>query len=234
MNEKERIFGRIREALRTKAPIPGSHDRKSGGLALPRVVSEAEAAKHIPEWLPAVEETFERRAELFRANAAELRAEFHLLGDSSEMETLLRTLSLAENWKNVASHAGELTDKVCAGLGLPCLATDHSYEVRDLEACDVGISQCDALIAQTGSVLVSATSAGGRALSVLPPHHVVLARREQLLPDLPSAFALLKRKYHSNYPSFISLITGPSRTGDIERILVLGAHGPRKLTIICI
>ena len=83
-----------------------------------------------------------------------------------------------------------------------------------------------ALIAQAGSVLVSSRSSGGRALSVLPPHHIVLARREQLLPDLPAAFALLRNKYASDYPSLISFITGPSRTGDIERILVLGAHGP--------
>jgi L-lactate dehydrogenase complex protein LldG len=83
-------------------------------------------------------------------------------------------------------------------------------------------------------VLVSNRSSGGRALSVLPPHHVVLARREQLLPDLPAAFALLKSKYGSDYPSLISFITGPSRTGDIERILVLGAHGPKRLTILCI
>ncbi|HEY9508466.1 MAG TPA: LUD domain-containing protein, partial [Verrucomicrobiae bacterium] len=76
-------------------------------------------------------------------------------------------------------------------------------------------------------------SSGGRALSVLPPHHVVLARRDQLLRDLPSAFQFLKQKYRDNYPSMISFITGPSRTGDIERILVLGAHGPKKLTICC-
>ncbi len=80
--------------------------------------------------------------------------------------------------------------------------------------CDVGISECDALIAQTGSVLITNRSAGGRALSVLPPHHVVLARREQLAADLPAAFELLKQKYAANYPSMISFITGPSRTGD--------------------
>ena len=105
--------------------------------------------------------------------------------------------------------------------------------MNELEKCDAGISECDALIAQTGSVLVTNRSAGGRALSVLPPHHVVLARRDQLLADLPAAFELLMRKYADNYPSMISFITGPSRTGDIERILVLGAHGPKKLTIIC-
>jgi L-lactate dehydrogenase complex protein LldG len=60
----------------------------------------------------------------------------------------------------------------------------------------------------------------------------VLAKRGQLLPDLTAGFELLKRKYAPDYPSLISFITGPSRTGDIERILVLGAHGPKKLTIL--
>ena len=68
---------------------------------------------------------------------------------------------------------------------------------------------------------------------MLPPHHVVLAQRDQLVPDLPAAVDLVKKKYADNYPSMISFITGPSRTGDIERILVLGAHGPKKLTVLC-
>jgi L-lactate dehydrogenase complex protein LldG len=231
MNERENIFGRIREALRVPAPVPGAHDHKRGGA---QAVSEAEAAKHISEWLPAVGDTFDARVELFRANAVDLKAEFHLLSDAREMESHLSKLSAIEAWKKVASHSGELTDRACAALALPRLDTDQSYDVKELESCNAGISECDALIAQTGSVLVSSRSAGGRALSVLPPHHIVLARRDQLLADLPAAFALLKTKYSSNYPSFISFITGPSRTGDIERILVLGAHGPKKLTILCV
>ena len=110
--------------------------------------------------------------------------------------------------------------------------TDDGVDKRELERCDVGITECDALVAQTGSVVVTSRSAGGRALSCLPPHHVVLARREQLVPDLPAAFDVLKSRYSEDYPSMISFITGPSRTGDIERILVLGAHGPKKLTIL--
>ena len=150
------------------------------------------------------------------------------------MEDHLRGLAVTEGWRKVATHFGELTDSACAALGLPLITTDANYDVRELESCDVGISQCEALIAQTGSVLVSSRSSGGRALSILPPHHLVLARRDQLVPDLPTAFALLKSKSQSDYPSLISFITGPSRTGDIERILVLGAHGPRKLTILCL
>jgi L-lactate dehydrogenase complex protein LldG len=62
----------------------------------------------------------------------------------------------------------------------------------------------------------------------------VIAQADQLAPDLPAAFDLLQSKYRDSYPSFITFITGPSRTGDIERILVLGAHGPKNLTVILI
>ncbi len=228
MSERERILGRVREALRVLAPVPGGHGRNHGE------VTEAEAAQHISEWLPEVRDTFDERVELFQTNALELRAEFHLLSGLEEMEAYLRECAAEAHWKKIASHAGELTDRACTALALPLLLSDQSYDVKELETCDAGISECDALVAQTGSVLVSSRSAGGRALSVLPPHHVVLARREQILADLPAAFVLLEDKYGSNYPSFISFITGPSRTGDIERILVLGAHGPKKLTILCV
>ena len=67
-----------------------------------------------------------------------------------------------------------------------------------------------------------------------PPHHVVIARRAQMVADLPSAMTLVRWRYGGDFPSMISFITGPSRTGDIERILVLGAHGPKKLTIFCL
>src|ERR1039458_10706823 len=162
-----------------------------------------------------------------------LQADFQMLNSAGEMGRALVRLRDAGGWKRAACHSGMLPDAICPILDLPLLRTDRPYDVHALEACDVGISECDALIAQTGSVLVTSRSAGGRALSVLPPHHVVLAQRDQLVPDLPAAFDLVKKKYADNYPSMISFITGPSRTGDIERILVLGAHGPKKLTVLC-
>ena len=171
---------------------------------------------------------------MFKANATTLRADFYVVNNRDELKGQLTALRNAAGWKKIASHAGELTDLAMHTLGLPVLLTDTAYDVSELEQCDAGISECDALVAQTGSVLVTNRSAGGRALSVLPPHHVVLARREQLLRDLPAAFQLVKERYTGNYPSMISFITGPSRTGDIERILVLGAHGPKKLTIFLV
>ena len=230
MSERTKILDRVREALAQPATVPGHHHDQPG--ATPPEVSEETAAGHISEWLPAVGDSLEDRLALFRKNSEDLKTDFRVV---DSLEDLHRQIAgLAGEWKKVAMHHGELTDAVCDKLGLPLCRTDDGFAPSEMETCDAGISQCDALIAQTGSVLVTARSAGGRALSALPPHHIVLARRDQLLPDLPAAFALLEERYGADYPSFISLITGPSRTGDIERILVLGAHGPKRLTVFCL
>jgi L-lactate dehydrogenase complex protein LldG len=227
MSEREKIMARIQEALTVPAPQPG-HSAEPA-----RSLSGISPAANARQWLPVVGNTFEERIAMFSKHAADLRADFQLANSNEDMAKRLMDLSKAEGWKKIGVHAGESTDFACAQLGLPFCRTDGGYAVSELEGCDVGITECDALVAQTGGVLVTNRSAGGRALSVLPPHHIVLARREQLVPDLPEAFAVLKRKYASKYPSFICFITGPSRTSDIERILVLGAHGPKKLTILC-
>jgi L-lactate dehydrogenase complex protein LldG len=229
MTEREKIFGRIREALTVKAPLPGDH-----GNGQPHRASLVLPSAHAREWLPPVGESFEEQLAAFRQNAVMLKADFYFVNNRDELKKVLIELRDMGSWKKIATHSGELTDFAAQNLNLPVLKTDSGYDVNEMEQCDVGITECDALIAQTGSVLVTNRSAGGRALSVLPPHHVVLARREQLLRDLPVAFELLKKKYAANYPSMMSFITGPSRTGDIERILVLGAHGPKKLTIFCV
>jgi L-lactate dehydrogenase complex protein LldG len=227
MSERENIFARIREALRAPSHSPdGLHIANNGVGTLP------DAADH-RRVLPAGGAFFDDELALFRTNAADLRADFRLVKDQPAMLAELKALCAAEQWQRVAAHRGEFTEQMCQSLGLPVLFTDKPFDKRDLANCDAGITECDALVAQTGTVIVTSRSAGGRALSVLPPHHVVLARRAQLVADLPAAFKALSAKYGANYPSMISLITGPSRTGDIERILVLGAHGPKKLTILC-
>ena len=119
------------------------------------------------------------------------------------------------------------------------IATDGSELVRqtvgDGNASardgDLGVTSCDCLIAQTGSIVVSTRSAGGRALSVLPPAHLVIARRDQIVGDLATAMTLLRQRYDGHWPSALSVITGPSRTADIEKILVFGAHGPKRLAV---
>jgi len=223
MTNREIILGRIREALKAPAPHPvfqTGATEQSPLLAGPQ------------KWLPPVGQTLAAQIELFRQNAEALKAEFRACANVNEAIQVVKKLAAAGGWKKIGRHRGELTDSVARELGLVEVQTDLGYAVDDLESCDAGLTECEALVAQTGSVLVSALSAGGRALSVLPPHHVVLARRNQVVPDLGAVLQRVQEKFKDRFPSFMSFISGPSRTGDIERILVLGAHGPKKLTIL--
>jgi L-lactate dehydrogenase complex protein LldG len=228
MTEREKILGRIREALTIAAPHPGTH----GGHE-PAVQFDGRPVQAAQQWLPDGGGNFAEHIGRFRAASADLKTDFHLLESREEAHAALARIRDAEGWKKIATHAGALADPAAASLGLPVLRSDGGYDVNEMEACDAGLTECDALVAQTGTLVVTSRCSGGRALSVLPPHHVVVARREQLVRDLAAALALVQRKYAPDYPSMISLVTGPSRTGDIERILVLGAHGPKKLTILC-
>lgn len=230
-DQREAVFVRIREAL--QRPAPHRHDGHvdydmSGhsGVETPPPESDAFRA-----WLPSVGPSIDDQITLFAQNAAQLKADFRPVASLDEAARQLAALASENGWKRVASHRHSVASGVAEKLGLPCLLTDSGYATAELEQCDAAITGCDALVAQTGSVLVTNPSAGGRALSVLPPHHIVIAQRSQIVPDLASALQLVRKLYAPNWPSFLSFITGPSRTGDIERILVLGAHGPKKLTI---
>ncbi len=235
LGAREAILSKITRALQIPAPKPGAHTTPhptsptGGGVVLP-VINGAQWQ----QWLPPAGEKWDDWAALFASNAEGLKADFRLLANESELPAALQKLRDENHWQRIAFHSGELTETARHTLDLPSLEIVEGYDRDELEKCDAGITLCDALIAQTGSILITSRSAGGRALSVLPPHHVVLARREQLVPDLPSAFELLRASYGDDLPSMMGFITGPSRTGDIERILVLGAHGPKQLTIFCV
>jgi L-lactate dehydrogenase complex protein LldG len=191
-------------------------------------------AKGLRQWLPLVGASWDQQRDLFAQNSAALKTEFKAVADAAAAGAEIQRIAEADRWQRVAAHRTPLMEQVMASTAVKKLWTDAGVAIADLEACDAGVTTCEALVAQTGSVLVTSRDSGGRSLSVLPPHHIVIARRDQLVPDLSAAFALLSEKYGAHFPSMISFITGPSRTGDIERILVLGAHGPKKLTVLCL
>lgn len=101
----------------------------------------------------------------------------------------------------------------------------------DFENAEIGITSCEALIARHGSVLISNANTAGRRLSIYPHVHVVIAKTSQLVLDIKNGLNLLRSKYGNALPSLITTLTGPSRTADIEKTLVLGAHGPRSLYV---
>lgn len=106
-------------------------------------------------------------------------------------------------------------------------------EINFMKA-DAGITLCESLVSRTGSILISSSSRSGRRLSVFPPLHIVLAYTSQIVNDIEDSLSMARKKYEGNLPSMISLVTGPSRTADIEKTLVLGAHGPKELILFLI
>jgi L-lactate dehydrogenase complex protein LldG len=106
-----------------------------------------------------------------------------------------------------------------------------SSEGGPTESSQATLTLAEMLVAQTGSIFVS-TACGGRGASVVAPVHVVLAGIAQLVPDLDAAFVRLRQSGALAANSLLCLITGSSRTADIEKILVHGAHGPRRLVVV--
>lgn len=146
------------------------------------------------------------------------------------VEFIENILELAEKfkWRKIYCWETEL-QKLLSTYEFPFYKTD-----KDFEMAEVGITMCEALIARNGSILLSNQNEAGRRLSIFPHHHIVIARTGQMVMDLKDGFQLIKNKYGSQLPSMISTITGPSRTADIEKTLVLGAHGPKELFVFLI
>ncbi|MGO1867487.1 MAG: LutC/YkgG family protein [Sphingobacteriaceae bacterium] len=101
--------------------------------------------------------------------------------------------------------------------------------IQEFEEIDASITSCEALIARNGSILLSNASESGRRLSVYAPVHIVIAKASQLVLDIKDGLDLVRERYEPNLPTMISTVSGPSRTADIEKRLVLGAHGPKEL-----
>lgn len=97
------------------------------------------------------------------------------------------------------------------------------------EAADACITGCEMLVARTGSILLSSKQNKGRMAPVYFPVHIVFAYANQIVADIEDGFNALKKKYGNDLPSMINLTTGPSRTADIEKTLVVGVHGPGEV-----
>lgn len=101
-----------------------------------------------------------------------------------------------------------------------------SAKIESAEACITG---CEMLVARTGSILLTSMQHLGRMAPVYYPVHIVFAYANQIVMDLDDSFTALRKKYGTDLPSMINLATGPSRTADIEKTLVVGVHGPGEV-----
>jgi len=236
---REAILARVREALREPAPVPhfSSHDAPpptdaTGHPSL--TILPVEAAR---PWLPDGGDSPEASLRLLTENLEKLRAVLVRVDDLPAAAAYLAGLVREKDWQRVAWHGNPLVEAVIAEVPCATHRVDDAaipFDKKLLETCDAGVTTCECLVAQTGSILVSSANNGGRSLSILPHVHVVIATIDQIRPTLADALHAAREKHAGALPSMLSFITGPSRTGDIERILVLGAHGPKELFLILV
>ena len=173
--------------------------------------------------------------ERFVEELESLRGEAHVVQSEAAAATRLGELLRTSEEGPWIAQSSSLLDAVLATDGKLAEAVAGADRLGipspDLATYAAGISCCDCLVARTGSVVLGSDTAGGRRLTVLPPFHIVVARESQLLGSLDEALEVLGKRPDWSYATIIS---GPSRTADIEKILVLGAHGPKRLAVVVI
>lgn len=140
----------------------------------------------------------------------------------------LKTLQQLKKWPSLYS----IDEKLTALFDEEKL--DYDSDLSHFEEMKVGITRCEYLIARFGSVMVSSALSSGRRMFVYPEIHIVLAYSSQVVAELKDALVSMRKKYSGHLPSHIAVITGPSRTADIEKTLVMGAHGPRELYLFLV
>ncbi|MBO8164176.1 MAG: lactate utilization protein C [Brevibacillus sp.] len=99
-------------------------------------------------------------------------------------------------------------------------------------AADLGITTADLGVAETGTVVLFNGGQRGRVASLLPPHYLIVLHETRIVPSLAEVMTQIGRRAAEGLPACINLITGPSRTGDIEGDLAFGVHGPGQVQVI--
>jgi len=165
---------------------------------------------------------------VFATEFNKVKGEFIYCEDLGSFAKNYESLIQEYNWKDIRVWDTEIQE-ILNKYNIP-----YNSGSEDLESADIGFTLCEALLARNGSILMSSGLKSGRGLLILPPVHMVLAYQNQLVMDLKDGFGLLRNKYMNGIPSSVVCITGPSRTADIEKTLVLGAHGPKRLIVFFI
>jgi L-lactate dehydrogenase complex protein LldG len=123
--------------------------------------------------------------------------------------------------------------------GLQAMLQESALEFIDAvspetETTDAALTRCDYLVARYGCVVITSSLAEGRRLQIFPDNHIILAYTSRIVPELRDALAEISKDKDYKPSSSVTFITGPSRTADIEKTLVMGAHGPKGLYVFLV
>ena len=203
---KENMLKRIRKALSHPTPLP--FPQSEGNQSLLKEPSDDLAVE-------------------FAGRFTGLQGKFVFCSDASDCSQQLKGLFESRKWEKVVCREPvfqQLIQKTQPSINF------HN----DLASSQVSVTGCDALVARTGTVVLTSSAESGRTTSVYAPVHICIAFTNQLVYDVRDALIHLKEQYGTALPSMISFATGPSRTADIEKTLVVGVHGPGEVFVFLI
>lgn len=164
----------------------------------------------------------------FAQELSALGGKFIFCENEAEMADILKLLIKEENIGPIFCKNQEIQEH------LKNSEVDYISNDNELVNCKSGLTECEFLIARFGSVLMSSALSSGRKLYSWPEKHLVVAYASQLVPELKDAIIGMRERYNGVIPSMITLVSGPSRTADIEKTLVTGVHGPREIFVFYI
>lgn len=164
----------------------------------------------------------------FAQNFSDINGKFVFCESENEFVENLKHVIKENSWDNIHCVEPALMELLQFG------EIEYSSSEEDLLNTNIGITFCECLVARTGSIVTSSKQASGRRLSVFSNIHVVAAYSSQLVPDIKDALNYILNKYNKQLPSMITTISGPSRTADIEKTLVQGAHGTKEVYLFLI
>ena len=203
---KENILKKIRKALSESTPIPFPQSEGTHSVFQPlKQDLEIEFAEQF----------------------AKLQGKFVFCIDHREMVEQLNALIVTQGWKNIFCREEKVRKTLQEnGFG--------GFSSTDLAESDAAITTCETLVARTGSIVLSSNNPSGRTVSVYTPVHLCIAYTDQLVYDIKDGLLALKERYQHHFPSLVTFATGPSRTADIEKTLVVGVHGPREVYLFLV
>jgi L-lactate dehydrogenase complex protein LldG len=197
---RQKILQKIKQALKDPVPVP-----------FPDQVSDT------PIFIP----TEKDMAIEFAQKFSELLGKFVYCADEQELINQLNALMITKGWNKIYSKETAWLNSL-RPLQFDPVTTD------DLADCDAAITLCSHLVARTGTIVLSSKDLSGRTASVYAPIHICVAYADQLVYDMTDSLINFKDNLEA-FPSMICYATGPSRTADIEKTLVVGVHGPKEV-----
>lgn len=217
MSSREDILGRVRASLH----------RNAGNAATAREVMAVALTNRNPGPQPAVSSEPRALLERFRLKSEQASSTVDIVATDDEVPAAIAKYLAAMKLPTTAVAWASLGALDWAGAGL-------KVETRGARDADlVGITGCFCAVAETGTLMMTSSPDTPAAVSLLPETHIAVVRAGRIVAYMEDAWNLARAELGS-LPRAVNFISGPSRTGDIEQTIVLGAHGPYRVHLVIV